>query len=238
MQLPRPDRKPSGFQSWRELLFVHWTFPPEVVRPLVPAELELDLWNGLAYVGVVPFIMRDVRPAFLPRMLALDFLETNVRTYVRHRDRPGVSFFSLEAASLLAVKAARWGWNLPYFHATMSTAHDGDVIGYASRRRGREQPRFAARYRPGALLGPSAPGTLEDFLLERYLLFSTKGDRVHVGQVHHEPYPAQAVEVLSLEDDLMVAAGLPRVDRPPDTAHYAAGVDVEVFGPWPVDREG
>jgi uncharacterized protein YqjF (DUF2071 family) len=231
---PRPDKRPSGYQNWRELLFVHWTFAPEEVRKLVPPQLELDLWDGRAYVGVVPFAMEGVRPARVPRALAFDFLETNLRTYVRRGDRAGVYFFSLEAASFIAVKAARWGWGLPYFHASMSMHRDGDVIAYESERRDRAAPRHRVRYRIGEMLGASKPGTLEYFLLERYLLFSTRGERVFEGQVEHVPYPAQRVELLEIEDDLIAAAGLPRPTTPPVTAHYAAGVDVEVFGPWAV----
>jgi uncharacterized protein YqjF (DUF2071 family) len=230
--MQRPDRKPSGTQNWRDLLFVHWEVSRDALRALVPKSLELDLWEGRAFVGVVPFVMQAVRPAFLPRVMALDFLETNVRTYVRYRDRPGVYFFSLEASSFVAVKAARWGWGLPYFHASMSIQHDGDYIEYESERRDRGGARHRARYRPGQLLGASAPGTLEYFLLERYLLFSTKRGRVYEGQVHHVPYPAQLVEIVSIEDDLVAAAGLPQPSEPHAIAHYAAGVDVEVFGPW------
>lgn len=230
--MQRPDRKSSGSQNWRDLLFVHWEVPATEVRALVPEPLELDLWEGRAFVGVVPFVMEAVRPAFLPRVMALDFLETNVRTYVRYHDRPGVFFFSLEASSFVAVKAARWGWGLPYFHASMSIQHDGDYIEYESERRDRRAPRHHARYRPGRLLGPSLPGTLEYFLLERYLLFSTRGGRIYEGQVHHVPYPAQLVDLVAIEDDLVAATGLPQPTAPPATAHYAAGVDVEVFGPW------
>src|SRR5688572_14478242 len=116
----RPEGTNAGTQNWRELLFVHWTFEPEIMRKLVPDVLELDLWEGRAYVGLVPFAMEDVRPAFSPRVLGMDFLETNLRTYVVHNGEPGVWFFSLEAASRLAVKAARMMWGLPYFHAEMT----------------------------------------------------------------------------------------------------------------------
>jgi uncharacterized protein len=232
MNLPRPEGRPSGWQSWRDLLFVHWAVPALALRPLVPAPLELDLWEGRAYVGVVPFVMRDIRPAWVPRFMALDFLETNVRTYVRHRDRPGVFFFSLEASSLLAVKAARWGWGLPYFHARMTLERDADTIAYSTVRRDKAGTKHRVRYRPGRMLGASAPGTLPYFLLERYLLFSLKGDAVYEGQVVHVPYPAQEVEVLELSDELVPAAGLGHGGRPHDVAHFSAGVDVEVFGPW------
>jgi hypothetical protein len=230
----RPDERPSGWQRWRDLLFVHWRVPVDTVRALVPPMLELDLWDGDALVGVVPFAMRDVRPAWLPALMALDFLETNVRTYVTYRGRPGVYFFSLEASSLLAVKAARWGWGLPYFHAAMRLDRDGDWIEFETRRRdGSPSPMHRVRYRPGPVLGPSAPGTFEFFLLERYLLFSVRRGVVYEGQVHHVPYPAQQVELASLDDELVVAAGL-APDPAPCAVHYAAGVDVEVFGPWVV----
>ncbi|MEO8700251.1 MAG: DUF2071 domain-containing protein [Kofleriaceae bacterium] len=233
MKLQRPDERPSGWQRWRDLLFVHWEVPVAAMRAAVPAAFELDLWEGRAIVGVVPFAMFDVRPAWLPKLFALDFLETNVRTYVRHRDRPGVYFFSLEASSLLAVKAARWGWGLPYFHAAMSLQRDGEAIAYESRRRDRAAPLHRARYTPGQMLGASQPGTFEYFLLERYLLFSIHKGVIHEGQVHHVPYPAQEVAIAELHDDLIVAAGLPAPGAPV-AMHYASGVDVEVFGPWPV----
>ncbi len=233
-QLSRPAERPSGWQNWRDLLFVHWRVSVETLRARVPVELELDLWEGQGVVGVVPFAMRDVRPAWLPKLMALDFLETNTRTYVMYKGRPGVYFFSLEASSLLAVKAARWGWALPYFHAAMRIDREGEWFEYESRRRdGALDANHKVRYRPSKLLGPSAPGTFEYFLLERYLLFSIKKGVVYEGQVHHVPYPAQEVELASIEDGLVSAAGLVP-EAAPCAVHYATGVDVEVFGPWPV----
>jgi len=229
----RPDLTPSGRQRWSELLFVHWTFPIEAVRPLVPADIELDPWDGRMYVGLVPFRMFGIRPWWLPRVMALDFLELNCRTYVHHRGRPAVWFFSLEASSWLAVEAARMGWSLPYHHAEMSVAREGAHVTYASRRIGSEA-RFAASYDVGAELGPSVPGTLQHFLLERYLLLSRRGSRIYEGQVHHTPYPAHAARIGEMSQSLLTAAGLPLVGEPPATVHFSPGVDVEVFGPWPV----
>lgn len=228
----RPDARPSGHQTWNKLLFVHFALPAEVVRPLVPAELELDLWeDGLAWVGVVPFEMKGIRPAFVP--IGLDFLETNLRTYVSRRDEPGVFFFSLEASSLLAVEAARFGWGLPYFHADMTLEEEGDRVRYTTIRRDTNVPvRSVFEYRIGGALGPSAPGTLEHFLLERYLLFTVRDGRVSKGHVHHVPYPAHSAELLHLEDGLLRAAGLPAPSSTPASVHYSPGVEVEVFGPW------
>ena len=123
----RPSGPARGYQQWRSLLFLHWPVPINVLRLLVPAELELDLLDGVAYVGVVPFVMQGVRPRWWPQRGAFEFLETNVRTYVHHQGRPGVYFFSLDAASRLAVWAARRFWGLPYFHAEMRMTQTGDT---------------------------------------------------------------------------------------------------------------
>jgi len=230
-QARRPRGSPSGTQRWRELLFVHFTFAPELVRALVPKELELDLWDDRAWVGLVPFKMEGIRPRFAP--FGLDFLETNLRTYVHYRGEPGVFFFSLEASSWLAVKAARLGWGLPYFHADMSTRREGERVHYAAKRR-HTKVETSVEYSLGERLGPSKEGTLEHFLLERYVLLTAGKGRVSRGQVHHVPYPAQRATLHALKDELVVAAGLPQPTEAPASVLYASGVDVEVFGPWDV----
>lgn len=234
----RPERPASGTQRWRELLFVHWTFPIEEVRRLVPEPLQIDAWDGRGWVGAVPFVMEDIRASWMPRGAELDFLETNLRTYVHHDGVPGVYFFSLEASSWLAVQAARAGWSLPYHHATMETKRTGDRFVYRSSRREMDGASFYAEWELGEVLGASAPGTLEHFLLERYVLYSlSRTKRLMQGRVHHVPYPAQRARVTRIEQDLVAAAGF-GLERgcPPETVHYAEGVDVEVFGPWPVDQ--
>jgi uncharacterized protein YqjF (DUF2071 family) len=224
----RPAGKPAGYQRWRSLLFLHWPIAADALRPLVPAGLELDLYDGQAYVGLVPFAMEGVRPIWYPETLALRFLETNVRTYVTCRGRPGVFFFSLDANSPLAVQTARLGWGLPYYVASMTTAETNGGVHYSVRRRS-TGARLDVRYRLGKLLGPSAPGTLEHFFLERYLLFVLRRGRLLAGQVHHPPYPAQEVMIDEVRDELIAASGLPAVSDPPEFAHFARGVDVEVF---------
>jgi uncharacterized protein YqjF (DUF2071 family) len=121
--------------SWLDLLFAHWSFPPELIRALLPPNLELDTHGGRAWVGVVPFRMENVGPRglnWLPGVSA--FLELNVRTYVVHEGKPGVWFFSLDAASRLAVQAARLGFHLPYFNAQMRCETRDGWIEYSSER--------------------------------------------------------------------------------------------------------
>ncbi len=230
----RPPGANAGTQRWRDLLFLHWPIPEELAAALLPAGLELDLWRARPYIGLVAFAMEEVRPSWLPRALALDFLETNVRLYVRSRGEPGVFFLSLEAASWLAVQAARRGWGLPYFHADMSLEREGAAITYGTRRRSPEAPGLRAVYEPGPALGPSHPGGVEHFLLERYLLFVERRGQLLRGQVHHPPYPAHSARLLEIEQDLSVAAGLGPCEGPPTFVHYSPGVDVEVFALRPV----
>jgi uncharacterized protein YqjF (DUF2071 family) len=207
---------------------MHWPIPVDVIRPLVPKRLELDLLDGKALVGVVPFVMQGVRPRWCPRQLAFDFLETNVRTYVCHNGRPGIYFFSLDAASSLAVWVARRFWGLPYYRAEMQIEQSGDEFHYQSCRRG-TAARHEVRYRLGDMIGPSKLGTSEHFLLERYLLFLEHQEEIYMGQVHHLPYPAQRAEILEVDDQLIQSAGLGQIHEPPQFVYYAAGVDVEVF---------
>lgn len=220
--------------KWRELLFLHWSIEPQVLEPLLPPGLEADTFEGSAYIGLVPFLMRDSRPGFLPdiglRHLSDDFAEVNVRTYVRHRGaNPGVWFFSLDAASLPAVIAARLWFKLPYFWARM---HVGARGRYYSRRLW-PAPK-PARCRLKYLVEEEEPrvaevGSLEEFLVERYLLYSRRGSQLFAGRVAHEPYRIQRAQVLSLREDLVKAAGI-QVLGPPPLACYSEGVDVSVLG--------
>lgn len=220
--------RPAGYQHWRSLLFMHWPVPIDMLRPLVPRELELDLFDGRAYVGIVPFVMEGIRPWWCPRRWGFHFLETNVRTYVLHRHRPGVYFFSLEASSRIAVKTARAFWGLPYHYAQMSMRKTETCTTYTSRRAPGGDA-FSVRYRVGPSLGPALPDSQAFFFLERYLLFVERDDSIACGQVCHTPYPAHSAVIEEVDDQLVSAAGLPPVRGLPEFAHFSPGVDVEVF---------
>ncbi|MEL6345313.1 MAG: DUF2071 domain-containing protein [Myxococcota bacterium] len=223
----RPDRAAAGHQKWRTLLFLHWPIPADALRPLIPSGLSIDTHDGVAYIGVVPFAREGVQPWWMP--FGMDFLECNVRTYVHINGEPGVWFFSLEAASWLAVQAARIGWSLPYHFAEMGAHTDGSQRHYHTTRRGQPDARLSARYTVGAPLGALPPASLEFFLMERYLLFSQRNGALYRGQVYHTPYPAHAATLHELDEGLIAAAGLPAPVGPPPLVHYAPGVDVDVF---------
>ncbi len=224
----RPAERPAGYQRWRNLLFAHWALPPDIVRPLVPAALELDLWEGSCFVGIVPFRMEHVRPRWIPELASFNFLETNVRTYVTYEDQPGVYFFSLDANSLPAVTAARLAWGLPYFYARMHFQQHASTVDYSVQRHFSEA-RLKMRYAIDRPLSTPGPGSLEFFLVERYLLFVSRAGTIFTGQVHHPSYPLEGAVVEECVESLFTAAGLPTASGPPLYAHYSPGVDVEVF---------
>src|SRR5262245_56817244 len=164
---------------WRDLLFAHWPVPVETIRPLVPEGLEIDTFDGQAWLGVVPFRMEDVAPRFLPAVPGPGaFPELNVHTYVRRGRRSGVWFFSLDATSRVAVEGARRGFHLPYYRARMSVASEGGWTTYRSERIDRRGPQaeFVARYRPIRPVGPVPWASLDRFVTDRFGLFAVDED--------------------------------------------------------------
>jgi uncharacterized protein len=219
-------------QTWARLLFLHWPVPADELRPLLPKGLELDTHEGQAWVGLVPFVVRGARPAFLPPVPGVSsFDEINVRTYVHDRGRdPGVWFFSLDASSRVAVATARALFKLGYRFARMRAEVSGERVRFRSTRvtPGPLPAACAVEYAPRGAVTHAVPGTLEHFLLERYVLYAADGDRLFRGRVHHPPYPMQAASFEGLEEDLLAAAGIRRPPQAP-LAHYASAVQVEVF---------
>jgi uncharacterized protein YqjF (DUF2071 family) len=220
--------------TWHDLLFMHWPVPASALRPLIPRGLELDTFSGCAWLGVVPFNMRGVRPRGLPSVPPLShFPELNVRTYVTAKGVPGVWFFSLDAANPVAVRLARASFHLPYFDAKMACRRRGDEVRYESVRthRGAPPAAFRGRYRP--LPGTVGDAALTRFLTERYCLYSAgaKG-QVWRGDVHHLPWPLRPAEV-ELEthpDEMTRQLGLALPDTPP-LLHFSARLEVLAWLP-------
>jgi uncharacterized protein YqjF (DUF2071 family) len=223
------DRRPAGHQRWRDLLFVHWPILAETLRPLVPRPLEIDSFDGQAYISLIPFVIADSRPAGALRALASRFLEVNLRTYVRYPgSEPGIYFFSLEASSWLAVAAARLMFGLPYFAADMSLRRAGPRIEYSARRRGAGGVRLEIAWSIGGETAAAAGGTREHFLIERYSLYVTRRGRLYRGRVRHLPYRLRLATLESLVQTIVSAVGIPEPTDPP-FCHYSPGVDVEIF---------
>ena len=226
------------YQRWRDLLFLHWEYPAAAIQATLPEGLLVDTFDGRAYLGVVPFFMRNIRPRFLPAVPGIsDFMELNLRTYVHDRAGvPGVWFYSLDANQWLAVKIARHLFHLPYEHAKMTSSRTpGAGIRYRSARSGDEAKGVTCTYEyaPGAELPPAAAGSLEFFLVERYRLYSCAPDGLHLGAVFHEPYPLCRAEVTAWDEHLLALDGFTPTGRPPDHIVMSRGVDVTIF---PLER--
>lgn len=232
----RPSGRPAMRMGWESLLFCHWPVPPEAVRPLVPGVLEVDAFEGRAWVGLVPFAMRGVRGTCLPPFpTAHNFLEINVRTYVRTPGgQAGVWFFSLDASSRLAVLGARRLWCLNYLRARIALTRQGDVIRCDADRihgAGPRRPHLRCAWRAGAPLPPSRPGDLAHFLTERYCLYTLdRSGRPRRGRIAHRPWPLREAELLELDDTLVAAAGI-SVPAAAPILYHADRLDVHAWFP-------
>ena len=234
----RPAGGPVMFQQWRDLLFLHWEYDVATIQATLPEGLFVDTFGGNAYLGVVPFFMRNIRPRFLPAVTGIsDFMEMNLRTYVHDRAGvPGVWFYSLDANQRIAVKIARRFFHLPYEHAEMKYSRTADGrIRYESRRTGARTngARCVFDYAAGANLPQPAPGSLEFFLIERYRLYSSAPDGLRRGAVFHELYPLCRADVRAWDESLLPLDGFARTGRPPDHVIMSRGVDVTIF---PLER--
>ena len=212
--------------QWLDLLFAHWPMPASVLRPLIPKGLELDLWQGEAYLSVVPFRMKSVGPVFLP--VGSSFAELNVRTYVRCGDRAGVWFFSLDAASRLGVRLARRFFHLPYYDARMTVEPQGAGYRYSSERthRGAPPARLEMTYSPVGEAALARPGSLDDWLTARYSLFSADSrGRLYRGEVSHEPWLLQPARADWDRLELTAALGI-TLDTAPVSLTFCKRLDV------------
>jgi uncharacterized protein len=234
----RPWSLPAGpwvmAQSWHDLLFAHWPVDAAVLRPLLPPQLQIDTFEGQAWLAVVPFRMTGVRLRGTPAIPWLSaFPELNVRTYVAHGGMPGVWFFSLDAGNSLAVAIARAWFHLPYFRARMTCAESEGWIHYQSERTHHRAPiaELKGRYRPVGEVFFAERGTVEHFLTERYCLYTSDGHgQIIRGEIHHSPWPLQLAEAEFSRNSMADATGVPLPASKP-LLHFAKRQDVLVW--WP-----
>jgi len=238
----RPWPMPNGpwvmTQTWHDLLFAHWRVSAAQIRAKVPADFTIDLFDGSAWLGIVPFQMTNVAPRGVPALpWVSEFPELNVRTYVRVADEPGIFFFSLDAGSALAVHAARTMLNLPYFTASMVVSSNRDAIHYESRRDGvGADAEFRATYAPEGPTFVASPGSLEYFLTERYCFYNLN----HHGEpyrldIHHPPWPLRLARAEFNVNTMAHVHGIALPDEPP-LLHFADRQDMVAWMPLSLVR--
>ncbi|NDJ35504.1 MAG: DUF2071 domain-containing protein [Chloroflexi bacterium] len=231
---PMPERPWAMRQTWSELLFAHWEVPVDALAALIPRGLPLDTYEGRAYIGVVPFRMSWVRPRSLPYAPLLSFFpELNLRTYIDRDGKPGVFFFSLDAASPVAVMIARRWYNLPYFNAQMVIERPfPNTVRYGSERihRGAAPAQFRADYGPTGPVYRAQPGTLDYWLTERYCLYTADQQRQRYrAEIQHVQWPLQAARARIDHNTLTDWIGLPLQGDP--ILHYAERITMVGWTP-------
>jgi uncharacterized protein len=216
-------------QTWYHLLFAHWKIDPDIMKPLIPSPIELDTYQGEAWIGIVPFEMKRIRLRYMPPLpFTSRFPEINVRTYVTYKGKSGVYFLSLDAANFVAVQVARSFFHLPYYYADISAAQDRDTIAYRSKRKdGSARFQFEGTYQPVSPVFRSQPGSLEHWLTERYCFYVRKNGKLLCCDIVHEPWELQLAEA-----DIRINTMLPfesKLEGQP-LLHYADYVDVYIRG--------
>ena len=227
----RPPGRPVLQMRWEKLLFLHWSWDPGEIQGTLPDGLFVDTFEGRAWLAIVPFLMSKVHPTGLPCVPWLsNFLELNVRTYVHDgKGLPGVWFKSLVCNQPLAVELARSCFHLNYVHARMEALIDRNgICTYMARRRGCEEATF--RYGSPGGRAVAELGSLEFFLVERYVLFSAgREGRLYAGRVHHIPYRISPVLVEDWSFAPAMADGFVNPARPADHVMMAEDLDVQAW---------
>ena len=225
------------FQSWRYLTFVHWRYEPDKIQHLLPCGLSVDTYDGAAWVGLTPFLLQNLRlPHAPPLPWISQFPEMNVRTYVIGPDRePGIWFFTLEAARVIAVIGARLSYGLPYRWADMSVTPVGENVVYHSVRRA---PFGPAHCEMAVRIGPQlSPASLERFFTARFRLYTVLMSRLAFAQIAHPPWPLYGAQLLNLDQNVVERSGVPTPEGAPMLI-YSPGVDVRIERPHFVHKRG
>lgn len=231
----RPDGQPIMHQDWGKLLFIHWRIDEKLLRPLIPARLQIDTYHGSAWIAIAPFTMWNISalPPFLPPVPGLSSAhELNVRTYVYRDNEPGVWFFSLDCNSSAAVFGARLLYHLPYYNADIELTENAGAIEYSLTRTDDPPAEFSASWQVGKPLPRSEPGSLEFFITERYCLFSEHDDKIYQARIHHRPWPLRSAKLISLESAMIESHGLLTPKEDPHL-HYCEELSVDI---WPLRR--
>ena len=228
----RPDGQPLMHQTWGKLLFMHWRIEARELRPLIPEQLEIDTFDGTAWIGIVPFTMWDIRalPPFMPVVPGFSSAhELNVRTYVHYEGVPGVWFFSLDCNSPAAVMAARTFYHLPYYDAAIDFEQSSHTIDYALKRLDDPPAQFRGSWNIGEMMAFSHPESLDFFLTERYCLYSQAGGDLYRARIFHQPWPLQKATLSYYESTMIEALNVKAFNDEP-VLHYAEEIDVDIWG--------
>jgi uncharacterized protein len=180
-------------QRWLNLAFIHWEIDPAQLRSKIPAQLEIDLHEGKAWIAIVPFDMKGVTFRGLPAVSVFsDFPEVNVRTYVEYEGKKGVWFFSLDVPKQFAVWTARTFFHLPYRRAKVDVVEQDPSVYYSHQM---NHCAFEAIYKPTQTCNWDK-NSFEIWATERYSLYcQSKRGQLYRTEVHHPQWPLEKAEI-------------------------------------------
>lgn len=218
-----PEQSWAFYQEWNQILFFHWAVDAELLRPLLPKNLNLDLFERKAYVSLVPFSMQQIRPKFLPAFQPVsDFHEVNIRTYVIKDGKPGVYFFSLEAEKRFSAFVSRNLSGMPYEKAEIQRS-EGKYVSSNAFRKFFLDVEFAIKEKR------ADKTEIEKFLTERYAAYVDIKGKLFRYDIHHKEWEIKTVDIQKLHLDYRLP-GLEFAQKQPDLVHYSDGVEVLA---WP-----
>ena len=219
-------------QTWSEVLFIHYPIQYDVLRKLVPDVLNIDSYNGTCWIGVVPFHMSAVRLRGLPPIPGTDqFPELNVRTYVTLDGKPGVYFFSLDAANRLAVKGAKTVYHLPYWYARMEMITNSSTTQFTCKRVHNDEIELTCSYHPTSDTFRAEAGSFEHWMVERYCFYTLNKAGVPLRcNILHEPWTLQTAEARLKVNTILSKQNI-HVEEDEAIVHYAKKIDVRA---WPL----
>jgi len=210
-------------QVWKDVLFLHWPIPNDLIQPEIPAPFKVDTYGGKCWISIVLFQALHSRPRGIPIFLSQpDLLQVNIRTYVQLNGVPGVYFLSLDTNSKSTVRGARSLFNLPYRQAHMSFKQDDHGMQFESKttNQSAEFGCFKARYTPTSIQVDQQTGSLAHFLTERYYLWTIKNKKVLRGSISHQPWDLVGAESqFNVKQRPSFLAAEELYERP--IAHYA-----------------
>ncbi|WDO13393.1 DUF2071 domain-containing protein [Flavobacterium sp. WW92] len=221
----RPWEIPKGgwrfYQEWNDVLFLHWQVDLEELKRFVPKELEIDLFEGKPWVSIVAFAMEEIRPRYMPAFTPIsNFLEINVRTYIKTKDKSGVYFLSMEGGKILSCKVAKLISRLPYRYSKIK--REKEFYRSMNSEFGDE---LDILFKIGK---PLYKTDLDRWLTERYALFQNAGGYINEYEIHHHEWPMNESVIEN------ITLSYPRfeklIGRKPDLANYSKGVQVIAWG--------
>lgn len=232
-----PKRPWIMTQTWHNLLFAHWACDPALLRAHVPADVRIDTFEGKAWLGVVAFRLSAIRLRGTPEIgLVSHFNEINLRTYVTYGSKPGVLFLSMDADNPLAISLAKPWFRLPYTAAEMSFDETSRGYRLRSEREGDIEPPavFDATYRPMGKIRRAEPGSLAQWLTERYCYYTESRGRLYRCEINHPQWPLQPASACIESNSLAASLGIQTETCAP-LLHYSHKITAVI---WPLERIG